>query len=119
MSDISILNSVKKGLMGVTENYEAFDDILLMHINSTFSILEQIGVGPDGGYSIEGEDETWGDYLGENETMLELVKNFMINKVKLSFDPPSSSFVLTSLEKQTSELEWRIRVKMDSINAAK
>lgn len=119
MSDIdnSILNTVKRGLMGVTDNYEAFDEIIILHINTVFSVLEQVGVGPEGGYSISGEEETWADYLGANEQMLELVKNFMLNRVKLAFDPPSSSFVLSSLEKQTEELIWRIKVKMDTINA--
>ena len=112
----SILLSVKKALTGVTEDYEAFDDQLILHINGTFATLNQLGVGPDNGYMIASDEETWSDYLGENETLLAFVKPYMVNKVKLAFDPPSSSFVLSSLEKQNEELTWRIRVMVDTIN---
>jgi hypothetical protein len=112
----SILTSVKKALTGVTEDYEAFDDQLMLYINGTFSILNQLGVGPDKGYQISTGEETWADYLGENETMLALVKPFVVNSVKLAFDPPSSSFVLSSLERQNEVLTWRIRVMIDTIN---
>lgn len=112
----SILTSVKKALMGVTEDYKAFDDQLILHINGVFSTLNQLGVGPKNGYIISSDEETWSDYLGENENLLAFVKPYMVNKVKLAFDPPSSSFVLNSLEKQTEELTWRIRVMVDSIN---
>ena len=40
----SILTSVKK-LLGIDESYTHFDADLIMHINSVFSILGQMGVG--------------------------------------------------------------------------
>lgn len=111
----SILTSVKKALMGAPEEYTAFDDQIILHINGTFATLNQLGVGPEEGYMISSEEETWSDYLGENETLLAFVKPYMVDKVKLAFDPPSSSFVLSSLEKQVDELTWRIRVMVDTI----
>ena len=41
----SILTSIKK-LLGITEDYEQFDTDIIIHINSVFMILTQIGVGP-------------------------------------------------------------------------
>ena len=41
----SILTSIKK-LLGITEEYEHFDQDIIMHINSVFSVLTQLGVGP-------------------------------------------------------------------------
>jgi len=113
--DESILTSVKMALMGVTEDYTAFDPQIILNINSVFPTLQQLGVGPEEGFSIADSSSKWSDYLGENETLLQSVKLFVVNKVKLSFDPPSSSFVLSALETQTKELEWRIAVMVDHI----
>lgn len=113
--DESILTSVKMALMGVTEDYTAFDPQIILNINSVFPTLHQLGVGPEEGFSISDASSKWSDFLGENETLLQFVKLFIVNKVKLSFDPPSSSFVLSALETQTKELEWRIAVMVDHI----
>lgn len=53
----SILTSVKK-LLGIDESYTHFDADLIMHINSVFSILGQMGVGPKKGFAISGADES-------------------------------------------------------------
>ena len=103
----SILNSVKKRL-GISEEYEHFDDDIIMDINSVFAILNQLGVGPSDGFSIENQDAEWSDFLGVNQKKLELVKSYVYLKVKLLFDPPQSSFVLESINRQISEFEWRI-----------
>lgn len=111
----SILTSIKK-LLGITEEYKQFDPDIIMFINSAFSVLTQLGVGSEDGYSIKSDEETWDDYLAYNELeagQLEMVKTYVYLKVRVSFDPPSSSFVLDVFNKQISELEWRINVVVD------
>lgn len=111
----SILTSVKMALMGVTEDYTAFDPQIILNINSVFTTLWQLGVGPGNGFSINDATTKWSDYLSDNEELLQFVKLFVVNRVKLSFDPPSSSFVLSALETQTKELEWRISIMVDHL----
>lgn len=111
----SILTSIKK-LLGITEEYKQFDPDIIMFINSAFSVLTQLGVGSGDGYAIKSDEETWDDYLSYNEIdegQLEMVKTYIYLKVRVSFDPPSSSFVLDAFNKQISELEWRINVVVD------
>ena len=111
----SILTSIKK-LLGITEEYKQFDPDIIMFINSAFSVLTQLGVGSDDGFSIKSDEETWDDYLMYNEIdagQLEMVKKYVYLKVRVSFDPPSSSFVLEAFNKQISELEWRINIVVD------
>ena len=108
----SILTSIKK-LLGITEEYEHFDADLIMHINSAFMILTQLGVGPEEGYSIDDKNDVWTDFI-EDETKLQLVKSYIYLKVKLMFDPPPSSAVLTSYEKMIQEYEWRLNVAAES-----
>lgn len=107
----SILTSIKK-MLGITEEYEHFDADLIMHINSVFMILTQLGVGPDKGFSISGKDEVWSDFLAE-EKELELVKSYMYLKVKLLFDPPLSSAVIEVINRQINEFEWRLNAAVD------
>lgn len=110
----SILTSVKK-LLGIAEEYTAFDPDIIMSINSVFVILEQLGVGPDGGFSITDSSTTWNDYFGASEDIEqnEAVKNYIALKVKLMFDPPTSSTVMQATTNLTSELEWRLNVACD------
>lgn len=107
----SILTSVKK-MLGIVEEYEHFDSDLIMHINSVFSILTQLGVGPTEGFSIEDKTAVWTDFIGERST-IECVKSYMFLKVRLMFDPPLSSAVLESMKAMISELEWRLNVAVD------
>ena len=104
----SILTSIKQ-LLGIKEEYEYYDDQIIMHINSVFFILTQLGVGPSEGFSIEDKFATWNDFLS-NERNLEAVKSYMHLKVKLLFDPPMSSAVLESINRLISELEFRLNV---------
>ena len=104
----SILTSIKK-LLGITGDYTHFDSDIIMHINSVFFVLHQLGVGPEDGYSITGDEETWGDYFTESVS-LEAVKSYMHLKVKLLFDPPASSAVLEAYNAQIKEFEWRLNV---------
>ncbi len=107
----SILTSIKK-MLGITEEYEHFDADLIIHINSVFMILTQLGVGSDNGFSISGKDEVWSDFLVE-EQQLELVKSYMHLKVKLLFDPPLGSAVIEVINRQISEFEWRLNAAVD------
>lgn len=108
----SILTSIKK-LLGIDESYTHFDPDLIMHINSVFSILAQIGVGPANGFSITGKSETWSDFIGQNGNRFSLAKSYMHLKVKLLFDPPLSSAAIESINRQISEFEWRLSVAAD------
>lgn len=107
----NILNSVK-GVLGITEDYTHFDQQLLMHINSVFTILNQLGVGPVKGF-IADDKSDWDDFFKDDELQQELVKSYVYIKVRLLFDPPTSSFVLESLQKQANEYEWRLNVLVD------
>lgn len=107
----SILTSVKK-MLGITEEYEHFDADLIMHINSVFMILNQLGVGPTKGFIITDKFATWADFIQSGEN-LESVKTYMYMKVKLLFDPPMSSAVMESMKQMISELEWRLNVQSE------
>jgi len=107
----SILTSIKK-MLGITEDYDHFDADLIMHINSVFMILNQLGVGPSEGFRIEDELATWDDFVDE-DLYLDAVKSYMHLKVKLLFDPPASSTVMQSMNQLISELEWRLNVAVD------
>lgn len=108
----SILTSIKK-LLGISEEYTHFDSDLIMHINSVFMILNQLGVGPSEGFTITGDYETWEEFTSDN-LAIESVKSYIYLKVKLLFDPPSSSAVMESINRQISELEWRLNLSVDT-----
>lgn len=107
----SVLTSIKK-LLGITEEYENFDQDIIMHINSAFMILNQLGVGPKSGFSISDKSSTWNEFIPESSN-LEAVKTYVHLKVKLMFDPPLSSTVIEAIKSQINELEWRLNVSVD------
>lgn len=108
----SILTSIKK-LLGIAEEYEFFDEDIIMHINSVFMILNQLGVGPSDGFRIEDKTTTWDDYISDNKN-LDAVKSYIHLKVKLLFDPPLSSAVIESMKQMIQELEWRLNITAES-----
>ena len=108
----SILTSIKK-LLGLVEEYEHFDQDIIIHINSTFMILTQLGIGPAKGFSIKGKSEKWSDFLQDKED-IEAVKTYTYLKVKLVFDPPSSSAVMEAMKSVTNEFEWRLNVAAET-----
>lgn len=102
----SILTSIKK-LLGIAEDYTHFDDDLVIHINSVFTVLTQLGVGPAEGFVIDDEEDVWSDFVKEDE-IFEAIKSYTYLQVKLLFDPPTSSAVLDSMTRKIAEYEWRI-----------
>lgn len=107
----SILTSVKL-LLGIPEDYEQFDMQIMMHINSVFMVLSQLGIGPEQPFSILDKSTTWSDFDTQGHS-LEAIKTYMYLKVKAYFDPPSNSFTMDALDKQAKELEWRMMVISD------
>lgn len=108
----SILNSVKK-MLGIPDEYDAFDEQIIIHINSVFAILSQLGVG-SGKFTIKGSEETWDDYLGTDDDLdIENVKSYVYLKVKMIFDPPSSGTAAEAFKLQISEFEWRLNAASD------
>ena len=107
----SILTSIKK-LLGIAEEYEHFDADIIMHINSALMVLTQLGIGPSNGLIIKDKSTLWKDFISEDSN-LELVKSYVCLKVKLLFDPPTSSAVTEAINKMISELEWRLNAAVD------
>lgn len=106
-----ILTSVKK-VLGIESGYTHFDSDIILFINSALMSLNQLGIGPPTGFSILGIEESWVDLVGTSKN-IESVKAFVYLKVRLLFDPPTSSFVLDSMERQMRELEWRLNVQVE------
>lgn len=102
----SILLSVKK-LLGMPEEYDAFDQDIIIHVNTVFANLCQMGVGPENGYSIIDSSATWSDFVGDDKR-LEMIKSYTYMKVRLMFDPPTNAALLDSLTRNANELEWRL-----------
>lgn len=109
----SILLTVKKAL-GITEEQTVFDPDIIMHINSVLMILNQIGIGPEGGYRIEDDLDEWTDFIGRRVENLEAVKTYVCLRVRLLFDPPTGSVIMDSIKQSISELEWRLNVEAES-----
>lgn len=108
----SILISIKK-LLGIQADYKNFDTDIIIHINSVFAILNQLGIGPTQGYKIEGESETWDDYIPDGKD-IEDVKTYIYLKVKLVFDPALSGTVMEANKDVIRELEWRLNMNHES-----
>lgn len=107
----SILTSIKK-MIGIEEADTTFDGDIIVHINTVFMTLKQIAVGPKEGFYIEDNSATWEEYIPD-PVALQAVKSYMYLKVKLLFDPPQSSAVMESMNRQASELEWRLNADAD------
>lgn len=104
----SILISTKK-ILGIPDEYEVYDLDIITHINSTFSIVDQLGVGPEGGFFIEDEGAEWDD-LVVPANQLNVIRTYVFVRVKMLFDPPTVGFLVDATNRQISELEWRLNV---------
>jgi hypothetical protein len=106
-----ILDSIKK-LLGIDKTDLNFDQEIIMHINSAFMILNQLGVGPSDGFKITSNTDTWDDFT-EGRLDIEAIKSYIYLKVRLLFDPPQNSFLVDSIQKQIEEFEWRLQVQRE------
>ena len=107
----SILMTIRKLVCG--DPYaDHFDTDLLVHINACFSILNQLGVGPENGFVVTDETQSWSSY-SDNDRILNMVKTYVTLKVKKIFDPPLTSSILEAMDKEIKELEWRLNVAVD------
>lgn len=110
----SILDHIKK-LLGMTSDYTHFDTDVITHINSALWRLRQLGVRDEDTFKITGKDETWGMFFGDSKDVdLEAVKSYIYLKVKVIFDPPTSSFVLEAMKQQIAEYEWCLNVEAEN-----
>lgn len=115
--DTSILNNTKK-ILGISLNDTSFDLDVLIHINSAFSILHQIGVGPPEGFSIIDDTTNWEDFIAttpEFAPYLDLIKTCVYLRVRLSFDPPQLGFLIEALQKQIQEHESRLSFAREAV----
>lgn len=103
----SILDEIKK-VCGLPPEYTAFDQDLILHLNSEFAVLNQIGVGPAPGFMITDNTATWDQFL-EGEMRLNMVKTYLSLKMRLIFDPPATGPLNAAFEKQAEMFLWRIR----------
>ena len=108
----SILTSIKK-LMGLTEEYDAFDQDILIFINSVLFELEQIGVKAKDGFSLSDKTAVWSDY-SDDDRLLNVLKPYIYMKTKITFDPPTSSGALDSMNRIIDRFEWRINLYTDT-----
>jgi hypothetical protein len=108
----SILLSTKK-ILGLESEYTPFDLDVITHINAAFSILNQLGIGPEEGYFISDETNLWTEFVAP-ENQLNLVKTYVFLKVRILFDPPSTSFLLETYDNQIKEYEWRLNIMREN-----
>lgn len=109
--DASILVTLKK-LLGLPEDYDVFDMDVMIHANSAFATLSQLGVGPEEPFAIESNSEVWSDFI-LNDNNLNPVKTYIYLRTRLLFDPPATSFAIEAIKKQIEELEWRLNARAD------
>jgi hypothetical protein len=108
----SILTSTKK-ILGIAGDYTAFDLDIITHINTAFSTLTQLGVGPAEGFMIEDAEDEWEDFI-ENDNRYNSIKSYVFLKVRQLFDPPTTSYLIAAMDKQIQELEWRLNTSREA-----
>lgn len=109
----SVLDTIKK-LLGVSPDYDVFDMDIIVHINSAFATLHQLNVGPTTPFIITDNSDVWSSFTGSNSA-IESAKTYVWAKVRLAFDPPTTSFGIEALEKLSKELEWRLNVQSEEV----
>lgn len=107
----SILEGVKKSL-GISPDEDHFDQDVIMHTNSALAVLQQLGVGPVEGLSIEDNSTVWPS-VDPDKVLLGLIRQAVHFRVRLGFDPPATSFAIAAVEKQIEQLEWRIIARVE------
>lgn len=111
----SILTSVKESI-GISADCEAFDKVIVMHINTVFAILKRMGVGPSKAFSIRDDESTWDEFIDDDsDSTLEAVKSYMSLKVQMLFDPPTSGALMGAIKESIAELEWSLNFEADAM----
>lgn len=110
----SILDGIKR-ICSVDPSYTVFDDQFVLHINSVFMVLNQLGIGPDAGFMIEDNSTTWDAFVGTDNN-LNSVKTYMGLRVRMLFDPPQNSFVINAMNEQLQMFEWRLNTKREGVS---
>jgi hypothetical protein len=118
----SILISTKK-VLGIPEADTSFDLDVIMHINTAFGVLMQLGIGPDEGFAIEDELAVWNDFIDvldptgsiNNLALQNIVRTYVFLKVKMLFDPPNTSYLITAMTEQIEEYEWRLMTLKETV----
>lgn len=108
----SILLSIKKAI-GASPDYTPFDVDIIMHINSQLANLYQIGLNAAKSIIVDGPDQLWTDLIPAGDSRLQFVKTYVYAKVKMIFDPPTSTAQMQALKDAASEAEFRISVAVD------
>jgi hypothetical protein len=114
--ETSILKTIRSGL-GIDSTYTGFDEELVMAINTAIMGLTQLGIGPEGGLTVTGDTQTW-TALFDSVPNIEAVKSYILLKSRLEFDPPGTSFLIGSYERQLQQIEFRLYVEVDPDPAA-
>lgn len=116
LADQSILDSVKK-VIGMDPSYTAFDIDIIMHINTQFSKLYNLGVGPkNAAFEIEDKNAKWSDFL-QGKTNINMAKTYVCMAVRLIFDPPPTSFGIEAVKTEIQEMGWRLNVLDDNTHS--
>lgn len=105
----SILNTIKQ-MLGLSAEDDSFDLDVMVLINAAFMSLQQMGVGPEGGFTINSAEDSWQDFMADDRLYMG-VREYIYLKVRLVFDPPTSSSVADAMKKSVEELEWRLLVQ--------
>lgn len=108
----SILLTIKK-MLGIAEEYHAFDIDIVVNINAVFLTLNQLAIGPNNPFAISDDSQVWSDFLDNQEDILQGVQTYVYQRVRLMFDPPTNSFLVDSMKKQIEEFEWRFNVQAE------
>lgn len=111
--ETSILTSTKK-LLQIGDDDDSFDPVIVSHINSAFTTLNDLGVGPDAGFFIEDDTALWSELLIEEPAQLMQIKTFVYLTVRLLFDPPQTAFLQTAMQGQLTEMTSRISMRREN-----
>lgn len=113
--DDNVLETIKK-MLGIVPEVSEFDQVLIVHINTAFNVLYQIGAADsDIDFIVEGDEAKWSDYIQDTRNV-QMLKSFVYYRVRLAFDPPTSGPAISSFEKQATELEFRLSLTESLFN---
>lgn len=101
----SILISTKQ-MLGIDESDTSFDLDILTHINTAFATLNQLGIGPADGFEIEDDTALWSTYI--ESPKFNAIKTYVYLRVRMLFDPPTTSYLIEAQKQQREEFEMRL-----------